>query len=332
MLPCYSDGMKNLSFYVNAVEAGQRLDKLLPQRFPEYSRNYFQKIGDQGAVFVNKKIAKINVKLKEQDFVDVHFPALKEILVEAKNIPLDILYEDRNILVINKPAGMVVHPGTHGSHSDDSLVNAILHYCKSPAVKGQLEGISGTIRPGIVHRLDKDTSGLVVVAKNDKAQQFLMEQFLKREVVKVYYALVVGHLEPKKGSIDAPIGRSLQDRKKMAVVQGKTSRDALTKYEVIKYLGDYTYVRVFLMTGRTHQIRVHFAAIGFPLVGDFTYGRAKINHKFEKEYGLKRQFLHAGELAFVLPGGAKGLEKTKKEEFVSTLPSDLQLVLDSLAD
>jgi 23S rRNA pseudouridine1911/1915/1917 synthase len=222
--------------------------------------------------------------------------------------------------VINKPAGLVVHPGTHGSHSDDSLVNAILHHCM-----GTLGGIGGTLRPGIVHRLDKDTSGLLVVAKNDKAQQFLMEQFQKKEVVKIYYALVVGRLEPEKGTIDAPIGRSLHDRKKMAVMENKTSKEAVTKYEVVRYLGDYTYVKVYLLTGRTHQIRVHFAAIGFPLVGDQTYGRIKVNNRFQQHYGLMRQFLHAAYLSFKLPD-----ENNKKEEFTSTLPSDLQRVLDDL--
>lgn len=311
--------MENKRFIVSEEEAGQRLDKLLSLKFSQHSRNYFQKIAEEGAVFINKKSAKSNVKLKKGDAVEIHFPDLKELKIEAKDIPLDIVYEDKNILVINKPSGLVVHPGTHGSHSDDSLVNAILHHCK-----GTLGGIGGTLRPGIVHRLDKDTSGLLVVAKNDKAQRSLMDQFVKKEVEKIYYALVAGHLEPEKGTIEAPIGRSLQDRKKMAVMQGKTSKEALTKYEVLRYLGDYTYIKVFLLTGRTHQIRVHFAAIGFPLVGDPTYGRTKINHQFERHYGLSRQFLHAARLSFVLPGSQK------KGEFESPLPSDLQRVLDDL--
>ena len=334
----YGVFMKKERFIVNDVEAGQRLAKLLPQRFPGHSRNYFQKIGLEDALLVNKKIVKSNVKLREKDVVEVNFPDAKELLIEARDIPLEIVFEDKNILVINKPAGLVVHPGTHGSHSDDSLVNAILHHCMGEDGKSTLGGISGTVRPGIVHRLDKDTSGLLVVAKNDEAQQFLMNQFQKKTVGKIYYALVAGHLEPKKGQIDAPIGRSLQDRKKMAVSQGKTSKEALTKYEVVRYfggsLGDYTYVRVFLLTGRTHQIRVHFAAIGFPLVGDVTYGRSKINRKFEVQFGLKRQFLHAAKLAFEMPAGSKGPARsggTKKGEFESTLPSDLQKVLNELA-
>lgn len=309
--------------------SGLRLDKVLPQLFPEHTRNYFQNLLEGGAVMLNGKAARSSQKVKEGDRLEVRFPALKELSIEAKDIPLDIVYEDNNLLVINKPAGLVVHPGTHGSHSDDSLVNAILHHCK-----GTLGGIGGTLRPGIVHRLDKDTSGLLVVAKNDRAQQALMDQFQKKQVVKIYYALVSGHLEPGKGTIDAPIGRSMHDRKKMAVIQGKSSKDAVTKYEVVRYLGDYTYVKVYLMTGRTHQIRVHFAAIGFPLVGDQTYGRAKLNHQFEVHYGLKRQFLHAAHLSFVLPSAVKvaaSSELTKKGEFECPLPSDLQRVLDDLS-
>ncbi len=313
-------------FTASEAESGQRLDKLLAGRFPEYSRNYFQNILEKNAVLVNGKIARSNVKLKKDDEVEIRFPSLVALTVEAKDIPLKIVYEDKNLMVIDKPAGMVVHPGTHGSHSEDSLVNAILHHCGK-----SLGGIGGTLRPGIVHRLDKDTSGLLVVAKNDRAQRFLTEQFQKKEVVKVYYALVAGRLEPRKGTIEAPIGRSLQDRKKMAVIEGKSSKEAVTKYEVVKYLGEYTYVKVFLLTGRTHQIRVHFAAIGFPLVGDPTYGRTKVNHFFERHHGLKRQFLHASYLSFAMPTGSKAVSAaTKKGEFESPLPSDLQRVLDDL--
>lgn len=313
-------------FTASEKESGQRIDKLLAARFPEYSRNYFQNILEKNAVLVNGKVAKSNAKLKEKDTVEVRFPPLTQLTVEARNIPLKIVYEDKNLLVIDKPAGMVVHPGTHGSHSEDSLVNAILHHCR-----GHLGGIGGTLRPGIVHRLDKDTSGLLVVAKNDRAQRLLTEQFQKKEVVKIYYALVAGRLEPRKGTIEAPIGRSLQDRKKMAVIEGKSSKEAFTRYEVVRYLGEYTYVKVFLLTGRTHQIRVHFAAIGFPLVGDPTYGRAKVNHLFERHYGLRRQFLHAAYLSFAMPAEMKkGSSATKKGEFESPLPSDLQRVLDDL--
>lgn len=321
----YAVTMEKHRFTATDEDSGKRLDKLLSERFLEYSRNYFQNLLEKKQVLINGKPAKSNSKLKQGDKVDVRFPPLKELEIEAKDIPLNILYEDDNLLVIDKPAGLVVHPGTHGSHSEDSLVNAILHHCK-----GRLGGIGGTLRPGIVHRLDKDTSGLLVVAKNDKAQRVLMEQFQSKQVVKIYYALLAGRLEPQKGVIDAPIGRSLQDRKKMAVVEGKSSKEALTKYEVVRYLGDYTYVKVYLLTGRTHQIRVHFAAIGFPLVGDQTYGRAKVNHRFEQHYGLQRQFLHAAHLSFSMPSGGRSAVTTKKGEFESPLPSDLQRVLDDL--
>jgi 23S rRNA pseudouridine1911/1915/1917 synthase len=333
--------MNSLQMKVDEQFDGMRIDKVLPKFYPEHTRNFFHNLLDGEFVTVNGKTVKPSVKIRMGDLIEINFPELQELKIEAKNIPLDVVYEDQNILVINKQPGLVVHPGTHGSHSDDSLVNAILHHCA-----GSLGGINGTVRPGIVHRLDKDTSGLMVVAKNDLAQQFLMTQFQKRTVSKVYYALLAGHLEPEKGTIDAPIGRSMQDRKRMAVSQGKTSKEAISKYEVIRYFGDYTYVRVFLLTGRTHQIRVHFSAIGFPLVGDETYGREKINHQFEQHYGLKRQFLHAAHLSFTLPpdggkattsvageikAGASGRgDSTKRAEFESALPADLQSVLDGL--
>lgn len=321
--------------FIDEQYSGIRLDKALTLIFPEHSRSYFQSLLVDGFVKVNDHKAKANLKLKAGDKLDVHFPAPKVLDLQPKEIPLDIVYEDENVLVINKQPGLVVHPGTHGSHADDSLVNAILHHCRQGGKKSSLRAIKGTLRPGIVHRLDKDTSGLMVVAKNDHVQNFLMEQFQKKQVKKVYYALLAGHLEPKKGAIDAPIGRSLSDRKKMAVIEGKTSKDAMTKYEVLRYYGDYTYVKVRLITGRTHQIRVHFASIGYPLVGDQTYGRVKVNHQFERHYGLKRQFLHAAELSFALPvvsakNKQTGIENTKKEEFVSALPLDLQGVLDGL--
>ncbi len=324
--------MKTSGITVEEQYAGVRLDKVLTHYFSEHTRSYFQHLLESGSVKVNGKSVKASYTVKSGDKVEVSFPTPKELLVEPKNIPLDIVYEDPNILVINKPAGLVVHPGTHGSHSDDSLVNAILYHCKTlkDTSKGSLSGINGVVRPGIVHRLDKDTSGLLVVAKNDAAQQFMMEQFQEKTVQKVYYALVVGHLEPEQGTIDAPIGRSLHDRKKMAVVQGKTSKEAVTKYEVVRYYGDYSYVKVHLLTGRTHQIRVHFAAIGFPLVGDRTYGRAKTNHSFEKHYGLQRQFLHATELSFMIPPAGRN-KRSKKGEFESPLPLDLQRVLDGLS-
>lgn len=304
-------------------DIGMRLDKVLVARFEGKTRQYLQKLFDDGWVKVNGGEAKPSRKLRLKDAVEVVFPPAVELKLEAKDIPLEIVYEDEDVLVINKPAGLVVHPGTHGAHLDDSLVNAILHHCK-----GKLGGINGTLRPGIVHRLDKDTSGLLVVAKNDMAMQSLTKQFQEKTVKKVYYALLIGHLEPLKGTIEAPIGRSPKDRKLMAVVRDGQGKEAITHYEVEQYYEDskgnqYTLVRVHLITGRTHQIRVHFSAIGFPLAGDPSYGRAKVNHEFEKNYGLKRQFLNATELDFVLPNG-------KKMHFETKLPADLTQILEQL--
>jgi 23S rRNA pseudouridine1911/1915/1917 synthase len=307
---------------VGEENVNERLDKVLASQFSDKTRHYFQMLIEKGAVSVNGKLAKSSLKLKMNDVIKIIFPVLEELKLEAIKMPLDIVYEDKNVIVINKQAGMVVHPGEGLSHRRDSLVNAILYHCK-----GKLGGINGVIRPGIVHRLDKDTSGLLVVAKNDKAQKILSEQFKNRTVEKVYYALVTGHLEPEKGLIDAPIGRFSGDRKKMAVVSEINGRKAITKYKVIKYLGNYTYIMVGLITGRTHQIRVHFASIGYPLVGDTLYGRSSVNKKFEREYSLKRVFLHSGKLSIDLPG-LKGT--TKRKTFETALPKELSYVLKAL--
>lgn len=310
---------KNQVFTAGEGDVAVRLDKILVSHFADRTRQYLQKIIEEGCVEVNGKKAKASAKLKLSDKVEVHFPAPKELKLKAVKIPIEIVYEDEDLLVVNKPSGMAVHPGAGESHLEDSLVSALLYYCR-----GKLSGISGVMRPGIVHRLDKDTSGLLVVAKNDKAHQALSAQFRDREVEKTYYALVAGRLVPERGTIDAPIGRDPRDRKKMAVVSDAKGRQAVTKYRVLKYLGDFTYVEISLITGRTHQIRVHFASIGHPLAGDPLYGRSRINKFFEEEYGLKRVFLHAGRLSLVLPS-AKTAQK--KEEFRAPLPADLQKVL-----
>ncbi len=296
-----------------------RLDKILAGRFKDYTRHYLQKLIDEGEVTVNGKKAKASLKLRLADEVTVRFPAPKELKLKPAEIKLDIVYEDKNLMVINKPAGMVVHPGVGESHLEDSLVNAVLYHCKK-----SLSGIGGVMRPGIVHRLDKDTSGLLVVAKNDKTHQYLVNLFKERKVEKTYYALLTGRLVPEKGTIEAPIGRDVRDRKKMAVTSEEKGRMAITKYKVIKYLGESTYVEIKLVTGRTHQIRVHFASIGHPLAGDPIYGRLKLNKYFEQEYGLSRLFLHAGRLEFVLPG------KKKPTGFETGLPASLQKVLACL--
>lgn len=302
-----------------------RLDKFLVIKFPDRTRQYFQKIIKGGSVKINGKLAKASNILSVGDRLEIVFPKPKDLELKAKNIPLDVVYEDENILVINKPAGMVVHPGSGDSHLDDSLVNAVLFYCKD-----SLSGIGGVLRPGIVHRLDKDTSGLLIVAKNDFAHQFLAKQFKDHQVKKTYYALLLGKLEPRKGIINSPIGRNFVDRKKMAVRKGKDAREAVTEYEVIDYLGDCTFVKINLITGRTHQIRVHFSSIGFPLVGDPIYGRIKVNKYYDREYAAKRLFLHAGEISFLLPAKVGSKNPPKKVEFKVALPDDLQQVINAL--
>lgn len=310
---------KKITFMAGEEDSGERLDKVLAVRYPAQSRQYFQLLLKDGRILVNEKPAKASVKLRSGDRVEVSFPPPQELDLKPLKMSLNIIYEDKNLIVLDKPAGLVVHPGEGATHREDSLVNALLHHCK-----GELSGINGVLRPGVVHRLDKDTSGLLVIAKNDHTHRHLVEQFQGREVEKMYYALLVGRLEPLKGSIEAPIGRDPANRKRMAVVSEKKGRMAITKYEVLDYVGDFTFVKVYLITGRTHQIRVHFASIGFPLAGDDLYGKPKINKLLREEHGLARQFLHAGGMAFVLPGASK------KRAFETPLPSDLQAVIDSL--
>ena len=297
-------------------EAGERLDKFLALKFPEKSRPYLKKIIGLGSVIIDGKKAKSGQKVRHPSVIEITFPMLGTLDLKAVNIPLKIVFEDADLLVIDKPAGMTVHPGNNNAHNEDSLVNAILYHCK-----GKLSGINGVIRPGIVHRLDKDTSGLLIVAKNDLSHNYIADQFKNHEVQKMYYALAVGKIKSGKGVIEAPIGRDSKDRKKMAIINGKRGKASVTKFEVVEYPGDFSLLNVRLLTGRTHQIRVHFAGIGHPLVGDKVYGNLKINKHFQELSGLDRQFLHAYSLKFKLPS-------TKKEvEFHSDLPDDLMKVL-----
>lgn len=298
---------------------GLRLDAVLVIRYPDRSRQYFQKLLRTGMVKVNGKAAKASSKLKNGDTVAVRFPSPIALDLKPLEMDLNVVFENDDLLVLDKPPGLVVHPGEGVTHRDDSLVNALLHHCK-----GSLSEINGVLRPGIVHRLDKNTSGLLVVAKNDTTHRYLVEQFQERKVEKVYMALLLGHLEPMKGSIEAPIGRDRQNRKKMAVVNERQGKMGLTHYEVVSYLGDYSLVKVKIITGRTHQIRVHFSSIGFPVAGDDLYGTSKINKELRDLYGLERQFLHARDLTFTFLG------ETKKRLFTSPLPADLQSVIDGL--
>lgn len=283
----------------------------------------------------NKKITKSSHKVGEEDELLVIIPSIKEVGILAENIPLDIVYEDADIVVVNKPAGMVVHPTDHGAHVSGTLVNAVLHYCKD-----SLSGIGGEKRPGIVHRLDKNTSGLIIVAKNDKAHHHVAKQIHDRKVTKRYITLLKGHLSPKEGSIEAPLEK-VRGEKDMRVSGRKKAKYALTHYKVMKYVGDFSLVEVQIVTGRTHQIRVHFASIGHPVCGDSMYGdKTRNSLKMEPDratapssaYGeqenlkLKRQFLHAAYLKFRLP---------KNDEFIelkAPLAEDLEGVLKKLLD
>lgn len=298
-------------------ESNQRLDKALTKKLPHLTRTYIQKLIKNGDILVNNKKVNAHYKTKISDQVQINIPKPKKIEIKPEKIPLDIIYEDKNILVINKPAGLVVHPDQSG-HKTRTLVNAILHHCKD------LSGISGELRPGIVHRLDKNTSGLLVIAKNDKAHQYLSNQIKNRKVKKIYWALIKNHLSPKEGVIEAPIGRSTKNRKKMDIKWTKKGKYALTHYKVLKEFANCSLLEIQIITGRTHQIRVHLSAIGHPVIGDNEYGDSKINKIFA-EKGLTRQFLHAKELSFKNPS------TEKKVTFSSDLPEYLERILSTLS-
>ena len=306
-------------YTVTSSDEGKRLDQFITNEKPDLTRAFIQKLIKDGNVFVNnKKITKNGHKLKTGDELMVMIPSIKEVGIVAENIPLDIVYEDSDVVVVNKPAGMVVHPTDHGAHVSGTLVNALMHHCKD------LSGIGGEKRPGIVHRLDKDTSGLIITAKNDTAHNYVSKQIQNRTVTKKYITLLKGHLSPKEGSIEAPLIKSQAGGKKDVQISGNDkAKYALTHYKVSKYAGDYSLVEVQIVTGRTHQIRVHFKAIGHPVCGDEMYGDPKTNEALQK-LGLKRQFLHAAELTFKLPRNQKELHLKAK------LSEDLNEVLKKL--
>ena len=295
------------TYRFTADESGSRLDTFVSGRLSELSRTYIQKLIADGYITVNERAVKASYKISDGDCVAVTIPPPTPSTLEAEDIPLNIVYEDEDLLVIDKPAGLTVHPAP-GSPSH-TLVNALL------ARFTDLPTGDDLVRPGIVHRLDKDTSGLMLVAKNRIALNKLANQFKARSVIKAYLVLVRGHLSPERGFIDAPIGRDPSHRKRMAVVN--EGRQARTEYQVIKYTGDCTLLEVRLETGRTHQIRVHLSAIGYPVVGDTTYGA--------KSPLLPRQFVHACRLGFILPSSGQYVE------FKSELPPDLEQALERVA-
>ncbi|EGM53161.1 ribosomal large subunit pseudouridine synthase D [Ligilactobacillus ruminis SPM0211] len=283
-----------------------RLDKVCSEIFSDYSRSQIKQLLDGGNITVNGKTEKAKYKVKSGDVIRLEEPETKTLELRPENIPLDIVYEDDDVIVINKPQGMVVHPAP--GHDEHTLVNALLYHCP-------LSTINGTFRPGIVHRIDKDTSGLLMVAKNDKAHRSLAKQLKDKTNIREYVALVHGRIAEDEGTINAPIGRSLKDRKKQAVV--KDGRNAVTHFEVLKRYRDYTLVKCILETGRTHQIRVHMKYIGHPLVGDPLYGP-------KKTIKGNGQFLHAGKLGFVHPTTGKLLI------FEAPLPKIFQECLEKL--
>ena len=289
-------------FVVNEEDSGVRIDKFLSYKLSEASitRSSIQKMIDKGYVLVNNIIKQNNYKIKNNDIIDVNIPKPEIIQTLPENIPLNIIYEDDDLLVVNKPKGMVVHPAI--GNYNGTLVNALLFHCA-----GTLSGINGKIRPGIVHRIDKDTSGLLIVAKNDFSHHKLALQIKEHSFNREYEAIVYGNFKNESGTIDAPIGRNLNDRKKMAVTD-KSSKNAITYYKVLNRFNGFTHIRLKLKTGRTHQIRVHMAYIGHPVAGDTVYGPKKIIKS------LNGQCLHAKLIGFNHPRDNRYLE------FESELP------------
>ncbi len=293
---------------------GKRLDAVLTGLLPDQSRSFWQRSIWDGRVTVDGVVTdKPGLKIIAGQVIEAAVPALKEPEIIAENIPLDILYEDSDLIVVNKPKGMVVHPAP--GHYTGTLVNALMYHCRD-----SLSGINGELRPGIVHRIDRDTTGSLVIAKNDKAHVSLAQQLKDHTITRRYRAIVHGNLPQDDGTVDAPIGRHPQDRKKMAVLregQG-TSREAVTHYHVLERFGQYTYIECRLETGRTHQIRVHMAYIGHPVLGDIIYGPKK------PPYALEGQTLHAMVLGFIHPSTGQYME------FSAPLPEYFERMLAML--
>lgn len=298
--------MESKKLIVKAENTGARLDAYIAENINNLSRTMVKKLVEDGNVSVNGKVQKVSYKVQENDEIIVNEPEAKELDIKAEDIPVDVVYEDKDIIVVNKPKGLVVHPAN--GNWDGTLVNAIMAICKD-----SLSGIGGEIRPGIVHRLDKDTSGLLIIAKNDEAHLNMSNQIKDRQVKKIYYALVRGVVPENEATINMPIGRSTKDRKKMAVT--KSGKEAITHFKVLERFNKYTLLEVKIDTGRTHQIRVHLSEIGHPVVGDEVYSNGK------NEFGVKGQLLHAKSLDFKHPiaGKEMHLETELPEEFENVL-------------
>lgn len=298
-------------FEVLAEQEGERLDKYLSMIYPELSRSFFQKLIKDCYVQVNSAVQKANYRMKEDDLLSVTIPDAVETSIEPEDIPLDILYEDEDVLIVNKPKGMVVHPSA--GHSSGTLVNAVMFHCKD-----SLSGINGEVRPGIVHRIDMDTTGSLIVCKNDESHIQIAEQIKKHSVNRIYVGIVCGTLKEDSGTIEGAIGRHPVDRKKMAINE-KNGKPAITHYLVLERFRNFTYVQFKLETGRTHQIRVHMASIGHPLLGDPLYANGKAPFKH-----LQGQCLHAQTIGFIHP-------RTKEYvEFSAPLPEYFENLLIQL--
>ena len=296
-------------YKIKKEEQNIRLDKIISELEQDISRTAIQRMIDEGNILVNERKVKTSYKVAEGDLITILDEEPKETDLVPQDIPLNIIYEDDDILIINKEKGMVVHPGA--GNPDGTLVNAIMAKCKD-----SLSGIGGKIRPGVVHRIDKDTSGLVIIAKNDKTHIDISEQIKNREVEKTYLALVRGNIKENEAVINMPIGRSTKDRKKMAVE--KKGKEAITEFKVLEKYDGFTYIEVKIKTGRTHQIRVHMAEIGYPIVGDEVYSNGR------NPFNVKGQMLHAAKLGFIHPS------TKEKVVFEAPLPEYFQNVLGNL--
>ena len=290
---------ENIKFSADITGEPVRLDRYLAEKYPELSRSRIQQLIADKQILINGKNIKASFKLAGGEEVDLTLPDPEPCDIKAVDIPLDILYEDDDVLIINKPKNMVVHPSS--GHTEDTLVNGILFHCHD-----NLSGINGIMRPGIVHRIDKNTTGSLIICKNDHAHQFLADKLKVHDITRVYRGIVIGHLKEESGTVSLPIGRDKKDRKKMAVV--KEGKNAITNYTVLEELKDkYSYIECRLETGRTHQIRVHMAYIGHPLLGDAVYGHE------DKKFNLTGQTLHAKTLGFIHPTTGKYVEFEAKE-------------------
>jgi len=297
-------------YIVPEKSSGLRIDKFLTESCPDYTRSFLQKLLKSELVEVNGKPVKSSYKTAAGDTVTFEVPEAVEAEITAQEMPLDILYEDEDVILINKPKGMVVHPAA--GHYEGTLVNGLMHHCRE-----QLSGINGVMRPGIVHRIDMDTTGVLIVCKNDLAHNSIAEQLKVHSITRKYYAVVFGSLKDDEGTIHAPIGRHPNDRKKMSI-NSKNGKDAVTHYKVLERFHGYTLVECRLETGRTHQIRVHMASIGHPLLGDQVYGPAK------QPFRLQGQTLHAGVLGFLHPRTGEYME------FSAPLPKYFEELLEKL--